>query len=518
MPAEAPQAPGAAAGGDPPSLDTWTQSETPPQEDRQNRENHLQRLTKLRKSSYQIASWAQPEYLGPREEFLRKKSNDQLKCGCYLGFRQATAGPDQSPKLHRAFLCKHAWTCPFCAARRGALLVQQAVPKCLTIRREVADARFSMFTATVPHGDDWQGSHKRLCEARDKFRHRWSKQKKRGGPLANLVAALWQDEFKRGRDGLPHVHTHAVFISRGPLNWSAIIAIWTECVGEQAVSRFSEFEADKKARQYAAKGKPLTEEEYAANLRGGLAEVIKYPAKFDNNNPADVWEIADAMSGKRTKILRTWGELRGLEVPEDLMDEPLDWDEVPFVEWYAAYQRGRYVTLSGNHHQQAAKALAVAQGEGAGSPRVEPSGGAVHEDDYEAVVRERGQEIISVRYDRSRYRRSPDRHDSHSSDSRQGIQEGLETSTDQTEAGQECEGRRGRLQQPDGVSLKQPDAEAHQPPPTASLSQPQASPKRRRSTGNSAQSQPSLPGLEDARDGPASSSSQCLPDASGLPF
>jgi hypothetical protein len=70
-------------------------------------------------------------------------------------------------------------------------------------------------------------------------------------------------------------------------------------------------------------------------------EVFKYALKFSDLTPSQTWHAARVLAGQR--LLFSMGCFRGVEVPEQLTDEPLD--GLPYVEWLYRYYAGTGYTL-----------------------------------------------------------------------------------------------------------------------------------------------------------------------------
>ena len=60
----------------------------------------------------------------------------------------------------------------------------------------------------------------------------------------------------------------------------------------------------------------------AASGADGVLEVFKYALKLSDLSPADRWEAFRVLKGKR--LIRSWGSLRGVVIPDDLTDDPFD--------------------------------------------------------------------------------------------------------------------------------------------------------------------------------------------------
>jgi hypothetical protein len=72
-----------------------------------------------------------------------------------------------------------------------------------------------------------------------------------------------------------------------------------------------------------------------------FVEVFKYAVKFSDLTPAQIWHVAQTLGGQR--LLFSLGCFRGVEVPEELTDEPLD--GLPFFELLYRYVAGIGYTM-----------------------------------------------------------------------------------------------------------------------------------------------------------------------------
>jgi hypothetical protein len=73
-----------------------------------------------------------------------------------------------------------------------------------------------------------------------------------------------------------------------------------------------------------------------SDLAAGFCEVFKYALKFSDMSPADTFEAFTVLEGKR--LIGSAGCFRGVVVPDELVDEPLD--GLPFVQLFYRYLHG----------------------------------------------------------------------------------------------------------------------------------------------------------------------------------
>ena len=74
----------------------------------------------------------------------------------------------------------------------------------------------------------------------------------------------------------------------------------------------------------------------------GFMEVFKYAVKFSDLTLADNWHAAQILKGKR--LLNSFGLFRGVEIPDSLLDEPLD--GLPYLDRFYRYLGDSYQPAS----------------------------------------------------------------------------------------------------------------------------------------------------------------------------
>jgi hypothetical protein len=100
------------------------------------------------------------------------------------------------------------------------------------------------------------------------------------------------------------------------------------------------------AGQLAREWQEITGDSFIVDVRpinvddvaSGFLEVFKYALKFSDMTPADTYEAFRTLAAKR--LVGSAGLFRGIEIPLQLRDEPLD--DLPFVELFYRYLDGGY--------------------------------------------------------------------------------------------------------------------------------------------------------------------------------
>jgi hypothetical protein len=236
----------------------------------------------------------------------RKGLTERLEtCGDYLVFRHYFT-IDQV-KLHAAhFCCKHL-LCPLCAIRRGAKAMQAYMPRFEAIKATKADLRPFLVTLTVKDGPDLAERFEHLQKSQHELWKR--KHRGRGSALDQVDAAVWSYEVKRGRgSGLWHPHLHMVALAMVQPDAGELAIEWHAITGDS----------------FVVDVRPIDQ----ADPASGFLEVFKYALKFSDMEPPDTFHAFEVLT--RRRLVGSAGLFRGVEIPESLIDEPLD--DLPYVD------------------------------------------------------------------------------------------------------------------------------------------------------------------------------------------
>jgi hypothetical protein len=211
--------------------------------------------------------------------------------------------------LHAARFCKTHLLCPLCAIRRGSKLVQAYMDRLAVVKAAQPDLMPFLVTFTVKDGPDLSERFNHLFHSIQKL-HKSRLGTWQHSEARKASAAVWSYEFKRGANsGLWHPHVHAVWLCREAPDQAALAAQWKAITGDS----------------YIVDVRPFHDEQETLS---GFLEVFKYAVKFADLPMADNWEGYEKLRGKR--LIASFGDFRGIEVPEDLTDTPLD--ELPYLE------------------------------------------------------------------------------------------------------------------------------------------------------------------------------------------
>ena len=238
-------------------------------------------------------------------------------CGEYLLFRHFFT--IDIVRLHAASFCRKHLLCPLCAIRRGAKALGAYLTRYEAISLTAAHLRPFMVTLTVKDGPDLEERFKHLHKAQ---RELWKrKQRGRGSVLDLVEGAVWSYEVKRGQgSGLWHPHLHMIALSAFMPDAQQLAREWREITGDS----------------YIVDVRPINQDD----LAGGFAEVFKYAVKFSDQPAADTVHAWETLAGKR--LLGSAGCFRGVDIPDDLTDDPSDFANLPYVDLLYRYFNGHY--------------------------------------------------------------------------------------------------------------------------------------------------------------------------------
>ena len=245
-------------------------------------------------------------------------------CADYLGFRHYPTV--DKVRLHAASLCMKHLLCPLCAIRRGAKALGAYSERFLSIIIEKPLLRPYMVTLTVKDGDDLFERFQHLQKSQ---RELWMRKSRgRGSVLDCVSGAVWSYEFKRGKNsGLWHPHLHMIALCEVPPDAQQLADEWHNITGDS----------------YIVDVRPIDNSSSDSHINGFL-EVFKYAVKFSDQAPADTVHAWRTLKGRN--LIGSAGCFRGVEVPESLLDEPLE--GLPYVEYFFNFRNGSYSLALGS--------------------------------------------------------------------------------------------------------------------------------------------------------------------------
>jgi hypothetical protein len=238
-------------------------------------------------------------------------------CGDYLVFRHYFTV--DRVRLHGASLCKKHLLCPLCAIRRGAKSLKAYLDRFEVIRAEKPHLKAFLVTLTIKDGDDLEERFKHLYKAQKELWKRKSRIYQTS--LDGVEGAVWSYEIKRGSgSGKWHPHLHMIALAESIPDQEQLAAEWKNITGDS----------------FIVDVRPISQEDPAS----GFIEVFKYAVKFSDQTPADTVHAWVTLAGKR--LLGSAGCFRGVEVPEELLDDSGGFEGLPYIQLFYRYLPAGY--------------------------------------------------------------------------------------------------------------------------------------------------------------------------------
>lgn len=244
-------------------------------------------------------------------------------CGNYLVFRDYyTVG---KVRLSAANFCRKHLLCPLCAIRRGAKALKAYTDKLSVLLQENSNLRPYLVTFTIKNRADLADAFSHFTKSMKRYtdkRRKALSASNRNLPVEmnKATGGVSSIEVKRGSgSGLWHVHSHSVWLCEQMPDSQKLAEEWQSVTGDSYVIDVRPFS-----------GSTL------ADYLTGFMEVFKYAVKFSSLELSDNWEAFNLLSGRR--LVNSFGLFRGVEVPEELTDEPLD--DLPYIELFYQYVDG----------------------------------------------------------------------------------------------------------------------------------------------------------------------------------
>jgi hypothetical protein len=244
-------------------------------------------------------------------------------CGSYLVFRDYyTVG---KVRLSAANFCRKHLLCPLCAIRRGAKALKAYTDRLSVILQDNIKLKPYLVTFTIKNREDLADAFGHFTRSMKRYTDKRRKAlslSNRNLPVEMNKAAggVSSIEVKRGAgSGLWHVHSHAVWLCEEMPDAKILAEEWQAVTGDS----------------YVIDVRPFSGSNLADYLTGFM-EVFKYAVKFSSLELSDNWEAFNLLSGRR--LVNSFGLFRGVDIPEEMTDEPLD--DLPYIEMFYQYIDG----------------------------------------------------------------------------------------------------------------------------------------------------------------------------------
>lgn len=297
---------------------------------------------RLAKAAYVIGQdgafwrWMSTQTSGQEGEMVHR-AQQGLKCASRLIFRTYFREPGAPSRLAGGVFCHQNHLCTFCSSRRAVRGLQRLVPKIYQRLKECRDLRPAMLTFTSRNHPDLRQQMNIHFKACARFLERRRNQKKglRGyTSLSECDGGIASMETKRGDgSGLWHFHAHWLVLVPPNLNEDTFKGEWSELLGYKANSDFRYCESVAKLEPGQL---PVLDE-----LTKDCFEVLKYALKTTGLGWPD--RLSAYLTLRRKRLVRTFGSLYGLKLPEDEVDDVSDMEGQPYRECVYRYVVGQFV-------------------------------------------------------------------------------------------------------------------------------------------------------------------------------
>lgn len=295
-----------------------------------------------RQSARKARATDMAKYIGelksPQRPDLQKLHTNLKNCANYLVFHDYYT--IEETRLVKSKTCKKHLLCPFCAARRGAKMLHQNLPKIESVIAENPARKLALVTLTVKNGHDLRERYQHLRRSLRKLNQRRTNALKgqQWTEWAKVAGAVRAVEITNKGQGW-HPHAHLVVLLDDWIDRDALQEEWHEITGDSYLVDIRRI-------------KPKQTEAGGLSIIDGLAECFKYAVKFSDMELDLTWQAYQVLKGKR--LIDAFGVFRGIQLPESLTDDPLE--NLPYTELIYSYgfQKRSYELQEARHHPSAA--------------------------------------------------------------------------------------------------------------------------------------------------------------------
>lgn len=259
-------------------------------------------------------------------QLLSKASTGLSECANYLVFHDYYTIEER--KLVKTKTCKQGLLCPFCAARRAAKNVKAYGDKVSSLMSERSELFPVMITFTVKNQSDLNRVYAHMNKSLKRLMDRRRSNKCHGShetEMKKVVGAIASREVTYNQDSNEwHPHIHMVALLSDYIDQKKLSEEWFDITGDSKIVSVNLIKQKTQKKPINTDQSPLTD---------GLLEVFKYALKFGDLPQDKLWEAYKILKGKR--MVSSYGDLYGVQVPEALTDDP--YDDLPYVEMFYLY-------------------------------------------------------------------------------------------------------------------------------------------------------------------------------------
>ena len=287
----------------------------------------IPRYGHLKTRSRAMAGYVNTQREPKKRPDIERLYSSLVSCADYLVFHDYYTVEEL--RLVTAHTCKKHLLCPFCARRRASKMVQKNLPKIETAMASQKGLKPVMITFTVKNGFDLRerflhvrGAVKALMQ-----RRRNAQKGQLHTEFAKVAGGIASYEITNHEENGWHPHVHMICLLTDWIDQKALSREWEEITGDSFIVDIRRIHP-----KDGGKG--------GVDIASGLLEVCKYSLKFQDLTLPDTWHAYNVLRTRR--LVQGFGCLHGIEVPENLLDEPLE--ALPYIR--LAYQ---YKTKAQNY-------------------------------------------------------------------------------------------------------------------------------------------------------------------------
>ena len=249
-------------------------------------------------------------------------------CGNWLRFRHYYTV--DKVRLAQARFCRKHLLCPLCAIRRGSKQLKAYIDRFEAIKALNGPLKAALVTLTVKNGPDLAERFQHLADALKVLNRRRRNSKGGNGgsfsewsKVLGFVGTFEVTRNQESHEWHPHCHIIVLHDFNQEINEGYLAFEWLQITKDSFILDVT----------------PLHNPEEPAS---DFVEVFKYACKFSELSLSDNWEAFTFLHGKR--LVFSGGLFRGVDVPESLLDEPLD--NLPYISLFYTYLHGAGYNLA----------------------------------------------------------------------------------------------------------------------------------------------------------------------------
>lgn len=264
-----------------------------------------------------------------REDYLKLK-NEVLGCANYLVFNNYYTVDEV--KLAKAHTCKKHLLCPFCATRRAGKLVEKNLERFNQVTQENPHLIPVMITLTVKNGSDLEERFNHLRDSFKKLQKRrrdWLSVGRGHNEFCKIQGGAFSYEIAHNHETGWHPHIHMVALLDNYIDVHKLSSEWEDITGDSYIVDVRKLKKKDHGTENTA-------------IADAMLEVFKYAVKFADLSLERQFEAYETL--KSLRLIGSFGLLHGVQLPDTLLDDLTDFENLPYLEMYYRFnvRKGAY--------------------------------------------------------------------------------------------------------------------------------------------------------------------------------